>query len=178
MAPGLANAGPPGREMSSFCIQSIKVVPTTLYTCFAPQTIVYNRQKHAIKMIVQISDIFVVVTAAAIFSIRFFFSIRLLISAFFYPPFTIRIFSSASAIRRYPVRVLQTPFLPKDWVARNWVIRNLRRTQLAIQDEQLYAFNVILFIYLFIFMFPVTRYACFQDLARAKSETTIKKFII
>ena len=60
-------------------------------------------------MIVQISDIFVVVTAAAIFSIRFFFSIRLLISAFFYPPFTIRIFSSASAIRRYPVRVLQTP---------------------------------------------------------------------
>ena len=40
---------------------------------------------------------------------QFFFSIRLLISAFFYPPFTIRIFSSASAIRRYPVRVLQTP---------------------------------------------------------------------
>ena len=57
-------------------------------------------------MIVQISDIFVVVTAAAIF-----FSIRLLISAFFYPPFTIRTFSSASAIRRYPVRVLQTPSL-------------------------------------------------------------------
>ena len=111
MAPGFTNAGPPGREMSSFCIQSIKVVPTTLYTCFAPQTIVYNRQKHAIKMIVQISDIFVVVTAAAIFSIRFFFSIRLLISAFFYPPFTIRIFSSASAIRRYPVRVLQTPIV-------------------------------------------------------------------
>ena len=48
MAPRLTNAGPPGREMSSFCIQSIKVVLTTLYTCFAPQTIVYNGQKHAL----------------------------------------------------------------------------------------------------------------------------------
>ena len=70
-------------------------------------------------MIVQISDIFVVVTAAAIFSIRFFFSIRLLISAFFYPPFTIRIFSSASAIRRYPVRVLQTPFNESEFVSQS-----------------------------------------------------------
>ena len=33
------------------------------------------------------------------------------LSAFFHPPFTILIFPSASAIRRYPVRVLQTPHL-------------------------------------------------------------------
>ena len=37
---------------------------------------------------------------------------------------------------RYPqARV----FLPKASVARNWVIRNLRRIQFAIQEEQLYA---------------------------------------
>ena len=46
-------------------------------------------------MIVQISDIFVVVTAAAIFFIRFFFhppfNIRIFLSAFYYPHFFIRI---------------------------------------------------------------------------------------
>ena len=41
----------------------------------------------------------------------FFFFLLFLLSAFFFvhPHFSIRIFPSASAIRRYPVRVLQTP---------------------------------------------------------------------
>ena len=30
-------------------------------------------------------------------------------------------------------------FLPKALVARNWVIKNLRRIQIAMQEEQLYA---------------------------------------
>ena len=38
-----------------------------------------------------------------------FFLLLFLLSAFFYPHFPIRIFPSTSAIRRYPVRVLQTP---------------------------------------------------------------------
>ena len=40
-----------------------------------------------------------------LFLFYFFFAIR----NFFHPLFSIRIFPSASAIRRYPVRVLQTP---------------------------------------------------------------------
>ena len=39
----------------------------------------------------------------------FFFLLFLLSAFFFHPHFSIRIFPSASAIRRYPVRVLQTP---------------------------------------------------------------------
>ena len=38
-----------------------------------------------------------------------FILIFLVYPHFFHPPFTILIFASASAIRRYPVRVLQTP---------------------------------------------------------------------
>ena len=40
-----------------------------------------------------------------------FILIFLVYPHFFHPPFTILIFPSASAIRRYPVRVLQTPHL-------------------------------------------------------------------
>ena len=50
------------------------------------------------------------------FSVFFFFLLFLLSAFFFHPHFSIRIFPSASAIRRYPVRVLQTPELH----ATNW----------------------------------------------------------
>ena len=39
-----------------------------------------------------------------------FILIVLVYPHFFHPPFTILIFPSASAIRRYPVNILQTPF--------------------------------------------------------------------
>ena len=50
---------------------------------------------------------FFLLSAFLVFFLLNFFVIRVF---FFHPHFSIRIFPSASAIRRYPVRVLQTPF--------------------------------------------------------------------
>ena len=69
------------KEMPSFFPHKMKVVPTTLHTCFAPrwwyQTVIYNRQKHALvtQFLSKLVTFFVVVTVR---------------SNFFYPPFTIR----------------------------------------------------------------------------------------
>ena len=53
--------------------------------------------------------------------IFFFFFLPFLLSAFFFHPhFSIRIFPSASAIRRYPVRVLQTPAVKISWNREIW----------------------------------------------------------
>ena len=75
------------KEMSSFFLQKLKVVPTTLYTCFAPRWWVPNYHiidKNILQernLFVQISDIFCCSHSPP----QFF------LSAFYYPHFSIRI---------------------------------------------------------------------------------------
>ena len=68
------------------CRHKMKVVPTTLLTCFAPrwwyQTVIYNRQKHALvtQFLSKLVTFFVVVTVRSNFFYPIFF-----LSAFYYP---------------------------------------------------------------------------------------------
>ena len=115
----------PFSQVSFSFFQKYKVVPITFYTCFAPQLM-------DIKLLLSGFKITEPQTKKASFSNTIYISKIVIyiycfscyyLQIFFFPYFSICIFSSSfshphplspSAIRRYPVFVLQTPVL-------NWV---------------------------------------------------------
>ena len=69
----------------------------------------YNHTWHLLERKIPFLYIFVCFVFFLLSAFSRFFFLFSVYPHFFHPPFTIRIFPSASAIRRYPVRVLLTP---------------------------------------------------------------------